>query len=66
MAELNMARRRRGVAISAITRLQKHVLELEGKESYLIKMRWLLKDTSNDLKTLTRTSRAFIAASSTG
>ena len=32
MAELNLARRRRGVAISSITRLEKHVLELEGKE----------------------------------
>ena len=31
MAELNIARRRRGVAISSITRLEKHVVELEGK-----------------------------------
>ena len=33
MAELNIACRRRGVAISSITRLEKHVFELEGKES---------------------------------
>ena len=33
MAELITARRRRGVAISSITQLEKHVLELEGKES---------------------------------
>ena len=33
MAELNIARRRTGVAISLITRLEKHVLELEGKET---------------------------------
>ena len=32
MAELNIARRCRGVAISSITCLEKHVLELEGKE----------------------------------
>ena len=32
MAELNIARRHRGVAISSITRLEKHVLELEGKK----------------------------------
>ena len=32
MAELNIARRRRGVAISSITHLEKHVIELEGKE----------------------------------
>ena len=32
MAELNIARRRRGVAFSSITRLEKHVLDLEGEE----------------------------------
>ena len=32
-AELNIARRRKGVAISSIIRLEKHVLELEGKET---------------------------------
>ena len=31
MAELNVARRRRGVASSSITRLEKHVFDLEGK-----------------------------------
>ena len=65
MAIVNIARRRRGVAISSIIRLEKHVFELEGKESYLIKVRWLSKDTLNDLRTLTKTSRVFIAASST-
>ena len=37
MAELNIARRRRGVAISSITRLEKHTLELEAKEKLLHK-----------------------------
>ena len=37
MAELNIARRRRGVAISSITRLEKHALELEAKEKLLHK-----------------------------
>ena len=32
MAELNIARRHKDVAICLITRLEKHVLELEGKE----------------------------------
>ena len=32
MSELSIARRRRGVAISSITRLEKHVAELEDKE----------------------------------
>ena len=32
MAELNIARRRRGMAISSIIHLEKHVLDLEGKE----------------------------------
>ena len=32
MEELNVARRCRGLAISSITCLEKHVLELEGKE----------------------------------
>ena len=35
MAELNIASRHRGVAFSSITRLEKHVLDLQGKESYL-------------------------------
>ena len=32
MAEINIARRRRGLAISSITQLEKHVLNLEAKE----------------------------------
>ena len=43
MAELNIARRRRGVAISSITHLEKHVVKLEAKEKLLNKDKVAIK-----------------------
>ena len=64
MAELNVARRHRGMAISLITQVEKHVLELEGKGKRSLKDE-VVMGTSKDLRTFMQTSRVFIAGSST-
>ena len=52
MAKLNIARRRRGVAISSIIHLEKHVLELEAKEKLSHKDEVAIKGYTKRLENL--------------
>ena len=67
MAELNITRRCRGVAISSITCLEKHVLDLhvEGKEKLSHKDEVAIKVYIKRLENLDADFKGFIAVSLT-
>ena len=59
MAELNISRRCRGLAISSIIHLEKHVLDLEGKETLSHKDEVAIKGYIKRLKNLDTDFKGF-------